>query len=272
MTLVVKCGGAATLAPDAICADVAALVAAGEQVVLVHGGSPDIRSLGDRLGVPLRRITAPDGLSGRYTDVAALEVVTLALAGAARPRLVTALLAAGVPAVGLSGLDGGLLRARRRRTQRVAAAGGRQRVVRGDHSGRVVAVHTPLLDQLLAGGYVPVVGPPVLAEDGAPVNADADRAAAAVAGALRAAALVLLLDRPGVLADPDDPGSLLDVVALTPDGPPAQRAGGMGVKLAAAATALRAGVPRVLVADSRGPAPVRAALAGAGTRIELGAR
>ncbi|MGH3157616.1 MAG: hypothetical protein ACRDNF_13700, partial [Streptosporangiaceae bacterium] len=90
---VIKCGGHASVTPAALCADLAELTAGGQSVVVVHGGSADIERLGARLNVPMRRLTAPDGVSGRYTDAATLEVVTLALAGAVRPRLVTALLA-----------------------------------------------------------------------------------------------------------------------------------------------------------------------------------
>jgi acetylglutamate/LysW-gamma-L-alpha-aminoadipate kinase len=269
---VIKCGGRAALEPAALCADVAALIAAGRTVVVAHGGSADIDRLGAAMGVPMRRLTHPDGYSARYTDAATLEVVTLALAGAAGPRLVTALLAAGVPAIGLSGTDGALLRARRRRAQR-AVSGGRPVIVRDDHSGRITHVNTDLLSRLLRGGLVPVISPPVLAEDGTAVNADADRAAAAVAIALHAATLVLLTAAPGVLADPADPASVLAACPLPRRGlpPAAMRGAGMAIKLMAARDALLGGVREVLVADGVGPHPLAAALSGAGTRVTLAA-
>jgi [amino group carrier protein]-L-2-aminoadipate/L-glutamate 6-kinase len=241
-------------------------VAAGQQVIIVHGGSADIDRLAARLGVPMRRMTSPDGLSARITDADTLEVVTLALAGAVQPRLVTALLAAAVPAVGLTGIDGGMLRAARRTAQRVVADG-RQVVQRGGHSGRITQVRTTLLACLLAAGFVPVICPPVLAADGTPVNADADQVAAAVAGAMRATTLVLLTSAAGVLADVSDASSVLAVCELPATGPPPQRGGGMGVKLVAARAALAAGVPRVLIGDARSTQPVRSALAGAATRV-----
>ncbi len=267
--IVIKCGGRAASDGTALAADVAELTSAGQPVIVVHGGSADIERLSARLGVPERRMTSPDGLSARITDADTLEVVTLALAGAVQPRLITALTAAGVPAVGLTGLDGGLLRARRRTSQRVIVDG-RPAVRRGDHSGRITTVRTELLTCLLSGGFVPVICPPVLAEDGAPVNTDADQAAAAVAGAMGAAALVLLTAVPGVLSDPGDPASVLPACLVPPSGPPPYRAGGMGVKLIAARVALAAGVPRVLIADGRIAAPVSRALAGAATRVLIG--
>lgn len=269
-TIVVKCGGHGAVDPLAVCEDIRELRRERRQVVLVHGGSADIGALAARMGVPARRMTAPDGVSTRYTDAATLEVVHLALTGIAKPRLTGALNAAGVPAVGLTGLDGGLLRARRKTAHR-AVVDGRKVIVRDDHSGRITEVNTALLRLLLSQEYVPVVSPPALAEDGRAVNTDADRAAAAVAAGLRADTLVLLTGAPGVLADPEDEGSVLAVCAVAPSGPPPFTGGGMGLKLIAAREALLGGVGRVLVADGRRPDPVRAALAGEATEIVLGA-
>ena len=267
--VVVKCGGNGAVDPVAVCADVAELAGGGRPVVLAHGGSAEIDGLGDRLGVPRRRLVAPDGVTTRLTDGAALEVVQLALAGLVKPRLVGALVAAGVPAVGLTGVDGGLLRARRKTAHR-AVVDGRRVVVRDDHSGRVVEVNGRLLWTLLRAGLLPVVSPPALAEDGRPVNADADRAAAAVAGALGAETLVMLTGAPGVLADPDDEGSVLATCEVPAAGAPPHRGGGIGIKLIAAREALLAGVPRVLIGDGRRPdRPVLAALSGRATRITL---
>jgi acetylglutamate/LysW-gamma-L-alpha-aminoadipate kinase len=265
---VVKCGGNAAVDPHAVCSDVATLTARGEHVVLVHGGSADIEDLARRLGVPSRRLMSPDGVSARHTDAAMLEVVTLALAGLAKPRLVAALVRAGVDAVGLTGLDGGLLRARRKKAHR-AIVDGRRVLVRDDHSGRIEQVNTVLLRLLLGRGVVPVVSPPAVAEDGGAVNADADRVAAAVAVALRATAMVLLTGAPGVLADPADETSLLPACAVPREGPPEHVGGGMGVKLVAAREALLADVDRVVIADGRRAGPVSAALSGVGTTLIL---
>src|SRR5262245_47730889 len=181
---VIKCGSHALADPYAVCADVAALTARGERVVLVHGGSADIDDLAGRLRVPSRRLVAPDGVLARHTDPAMLEVVTLALAGLTKPRLVTALVRHGVDAVGLTGLDAGLLQAKRKRALR-AVVEGRRVVVRDDQSGRIEEVNTSLLCLLLERGVVPVVSPPAVAEDYGAVNVNADRVAAAVPGALR---------------------------------------------------------------------------------------
>lgn len=268
--LVVKCGGHAAVDHEAVCADVADLVRAGRSVVLVHGGSADIDRLADRLGVPRRRLTGPDGRTARYTDPAMLDVVVTALAGIVKPRLLAGLAKAGVPAAGLTGLDAGLLRARRPAAIRAVVDGeDAQRVVRDDHSGRIVEVDTRLVVRVLEIGAVPVISPPALSLEGECVNVDADRAAAALAGALGAETLLLLTGAPGVLSRPGDEASLLRECRLPATGLPPFAEGGMRSKLTAARDALRSGVETVLVADGRGTGPVRAALAGAATRVLL---
>jgi [amino group carrier protein]-L-2-aminoadipate 6-kinase len=266
--LVVKCGGHGAVDSESVCRDVARLVRAGRPVVLVHGGSHQIERLAARLGVPQRTQLAPDGVRVRYTDEASLEVVTLALAGLVKPTLVAALSRHGVRAVGLTGLDGGLLRARRKAPQR-AVVDGRQMLVRDNRSGTVYRVDTELLGLLTSRGMVPVVSPPALA-DSEPVNVNADRVAAAVAVGLGARLLVFLTGAPGVQQDPSDERTVLDTFTLPPPGTAMGGvSGGMGLKLVAAREALAGGVHEVRIADGRGAAPVRAALDGAGTRVVL---
>ncbi|MDF9815302.1 [LysW]-aminoadipate kinase [Streptomyces sp. SPB162] len=256
--VVVKCGGSGALDVTRLCEDVAERTAAGQKLVLVHGGSAEMERLAGQLGVRLRHLTAPDGVVTRYTDDATLDVLTLALAGRVKPGLLCALDRHKVPAVGLTGLDAGLLRARRRRSVR-AVVDGRPTVVRDDRGGRIVEVNAGLLHGLLAAGVVPVVSPPALAEDSEPVNTNADRAAAAVAVALRARCLVFLTGAPGVLTDPSDPSSVLAAYRLPPVGEPAPSwvAGGMRIKLVAAREALLGGVPEVWITDAAAKRPLR---------------
>ncbi|MET9480648.1 [LysW]-aminoadipate kinase [Streptomyces sp. NPDC006638] len=266
---VVKCGGNAAVDPAAFCSDVADLVHAGGRVVVVHGGSADIEDVAREMGTPLRTMTSPDGVTTRYTDEEALDIVTLALAGRAKPRLLGELVRRGVTALGMTGLDAGLLRARRKRAHR-ARVDGRLVVVRDNHSGVVTEVDTALLVRLLDAGVTPVISPPALAEDGRPVNADADRVAAAVAAGLDARSLVMLTGAPGVLEDPQDDASVIPVYTVRGDGAVPRLGGGMSMKLVAAREALRNGVSRVVIADGRVLNPLRAigstrvVLAGAG--------
>ena len=267
---VLKCGGSEAIKVAEMCADVARLRAAGGQVVVVHGGASDISRLAGKLGVRCRRLVSPLGFTSRYTDAAMLDVLTLAMTGRAKPRLLLALTAAGVPAVGLTGLDAGLLRAARKKARR-AVRDGRTTVVRGDHSGRIVAADPTVLRVLLNAGLTPVVSPPALGEHGAPLNVDADRVAAAVATALRADCLLMLTAAPGVLRDAGDETSVLKQYELPDDGELGVAASdGMYRKLIAVYEALRGGVPQVRVADGRRSRPVYAALRGAGTAVVIG--
>lgn len=251
---VVKCGGA--LDPGSICADVSRLRAQGQDVVLVHGGAPEIARLAAQLGVPARTLLSPSGVTSRYTDLDMLDVITLAMTGRAKPRLLRALAGHGVRAVGLTGLDDGLLLARRKGAQR-SAVGGRLVLVRDDYSGRVIKVAGDVLRVLLDGGLTPVVSPPAAGLDGHPLNVDADRAAAAIAAAMGADRLLLLTAAPGVLTDPGDEASVLTRCVLPADGQiPYAATGGMHRKLIAAREALLGGVPEVIIGDGRTPQPL----------------
>ena len=269
---VVKCGGNPAVDAAGVCADVAGLVRDGRPVLLVHGGSGEIARLAGRLGVPQRTLVAPDKVSTRYTDPATLEVLILALAGGVKPRIVAELSRLGVPAVGLTGLDGGMLRARRKSAVR-SVVDGRTTLVRDNLSGRLCGVRTELPQTLLRSNFVPVVSPPAIDEHDHPVNVDADRVAAALAVALRADHLVLLTGAPGLLADPDDDTSVLSTYAVPASGAPGRFAGGgMALKLVAAREALAGGVTTVRIADGRVPHPVSRAMAGSGTAVTTNPR
>ncbi len=263
MTIVVKVGGASGNASDPVLAD----LAARSDYVLVHGGSDAVDRLATALGQPPQYYTSPSGVVSRRSDAAHLEVVVLALAGKVQTDLVAALMRRGVRALGLSGVDGGLLVARRKSGAR-AVMDGRVVHLADDLSGTVERVHVPLLRSLLAAGLVPVVGPPAMTATGEIVNVDADGVAAAVAGALGASALVLLTNVPGLLRDKDDPATVIP--RLRPDEVDAAlplAAGRMRKKLLAARDAVRAGVPRVVIGPSSVDRPVERALAGGGTVI-----
>jgi [amino group carrier protein]-L-2-aminoadipate 6-kinase len=251
---VVKFGG--SVDPGPMSADVATLLERGQGVVVMHGGAPEISRLAAQLGVPERTMLSPAGVTSRHTDPAMLDVITLAMTGRAKPGLIRSLAAHGVRAVGLTGLDGGLLRARRKTAKR-SVADGRMVLVRNDYSGRVVSVATDVLRLLLDGGLTPVVSPPAAGEDGGPLNVDADRAAAAVAAAMGADRLLLLTSAPGLLTDVTDAASVLRRCVLPADGPvPHAATGGMHRKLIAAREALLGGVPEVVIGDGRKPRPL----------------
>jgi len=266
--LVVKLGGAPGVDHRHVCEEAAAIIAQGEQIVLVHGGSAEADALGRELGHPPRRLVSPSGYTWRYTDRRTLEIFAMATRGKINTLLVERLQSAGVNAVGLSGLDGRLLQARRKESVQSIEAG-KRRVVHDDYTGRVEHVETDLLRLLLDHGYTPVLAPMALATDGTAVNVDADRAAAAVAGGLRAPMLILLTAVPGLLRSYPEESSLIRTLAPEDlEEAMSFAQAGMKKKVLAAREALEAGVGCVIIADGRIPSPIAAARAGHGTRIE----
>jgi len=230
---VVKIGGAALADAGWMTSFAAAAAAAGEPMVIVHGGGPDISALSERLGL---ETSWHEGR--RITSTATLDVAAMVLNGRVNKSVVAALVNAGVDAIGISGVDGALLRAE------LAENGALGRV------GRIAIVRTDMLRALLALGHTVVVSPISLGEDGAPLNVNADDAAAAVAAAMGAAELVFLTDVPGV-RDESGVCADLDTERATELVRCGVASGGMGVKLGAGVKALRAGVQAVRIGDAR---------------------
>jgi acetylglutamate/LysW-gamma-L-alpha-aminoadipate kinase len=265
--LVVKVGGGAGIDVGPTVADVAALHAEGRRVVLVHGGSDETTRVAEALGHPARFVTSPSGRTSRFTDRRTLEIFEMVYCGKVNKDVVERLQRAGANALGLSGLDGRLLEGRRKATVRSVEAG-KVKLLRGDHTGTVERVNVQLLELLLDAGYLPVVTPPGTSEEGVAINVDGDRAAAAIAVALRAEALALLSNVPGLLRDPADPATLVPRVdAADPAEAERWAQGRMKAKLDGAVRAVRGGVGRVVLADAGAARPVAAALAGAGTVV-----
>lgn len=238
--------GAAPARDSAIAELGAELAGLGVPVVIVHGGGAEVSAWCQRLGVVPRFV---DGL--RVTDPQTLEVATAVLAGLANKRLVARLRAAGLDAVGLSALDGGTIEAVPHR--RAATLGA---------VGAVFDVQPALLETLLGQGRVPVIAS-ICDCEGALLNVNADDLAAALAGALKARALVLLSDAPGLILDGGVvPRLAADALAHATDRPEVQ--GGMRPKLIAARAALEAGVPRVHITAWSGPGTIDAILGGEG--------
>lgn len=263
--LVVKIGGASGVATAHILSDVARYVAGGQRVVLVHGGSDLTNTLSQQLGHEARMITSPGGMTSRYTDAETLRIYAMAVAGQVNTELVALLQQQGVNALGLAGVDGRLLVARRKAVVRAQLPGGRVQVLRDDYTGQIEQVNGALLQQLLAAGFTPVIAPLALSYEGERLNVDGDRAAAAIAAALHADTLAIMTNVPGLLTNPTDASTLIR-------GFSAQRMeeymhyaqGRMRKKLLGAQEALRGGVSRVCI----GSASLQDVLNGAGTTIE----
>jgi acetylglutamate/LysW-gamma-L-alpha-aminoadipate kinase len=266
--IVIKAGGNGELDMGAVCADVAELARQGQHVVLVHGGSHETNVISEKLGHPPRFVTSVSGHVSRYTDRETLEIFVMVTAGRVNKMLVGQLQQLGVNAIGLSGLDGRLLQGKRKPALRIVE-NGKRKVLRGDYSGRIEGVNAVLLQTLLAAGYVPVVAPLAVSQQGEALNVDGDRVAAAIGAAIKAQTLVILSNVPGLLRRFPDEGSVI------PHIPPEQAAelleryaqGRMKKKMMGAIEALQEGVEKVIIADGRIAQPLHNALAGQGTVI-----
>ena len=234
MTRVIKIGGRPQLDPALPAALALAQRAAPGSLVVVHGGGDEVSTLQRMYGVEARFAGGR-----RITSALDLEIIRMALSGSANKRLVSALLDAGVAALGLSGEDGALLTADPLDPARYG------------HVGTPSAVNIVLLQHLLSAGYLPVLSPVSRSTDsssGATLNVNGDDAAAAIAAALGADELLLVSDVAGVLLR-DQPVSVLgpeDAQRLIDDG---TAHGGMAAKLQAALAALDGGVQRVRISD-----------------------
>jgi acetylglutamate kinase len=236
--IVVKYGGAAmgrTGLASSFAEDVSMLQSAGIVPVIVHGGGPQVTQVSERMGI---ETTFVDGI--RVTDAATLDVATMVLAGKLNTDVVASLVAGGVPAVGLSGVDGGLLLARRQIAPDLGFV------------GEVVHVNVAVLETLTEKRFVPVVASIAVDETGQAYNVNADVVASELAVAMGAEKLVFINDVPGLIGPGGDLLSelsakqCLDLLA--------QREGvdgGMIPKLESAVRALATGVRRVHLVDGR---------------------
>ena len=259
--IVVKIGGSDGTPYQAICADIAEHIKGGSQIVLVHGGSHDTNVLSEALGHPPRFVTSVSGHSSRYTDRRTMEIFMMAVAGKMNTTLVELLQRDGVNALGISGIDGRLLQARRKDSIRIVE-NGKKKILRNDYTGRITNVNVELLKSLLEAGYTPVVAPIALGHTGDAVNCDGDRAAAEIAAALKAEDLVIFTNVPGLLRDVNDPDSLVRHIPQEQLEKYAELAQGrMKKKTLGAQEALSGGVRTVRLAGGNVERPLTNALA-----------
>lgn len=249
-TFVIKAGGEVFEQPaqaQALLEQVGCLAQVGIRVVLVHGGGVQSTRLSEALGLK------PQVVNGRrVTDAATLEVSTMTLNGLINTQLVAACRGLNIPAVGLSGVDGGLVQAQKRPP--VPRAG--QEPLDFGFVGDIVSIQPGVVQALIEAGYVPVISPLSADAEGTLLNINADTVAAALACALKAAKLLLLTKVPGILERKEDHRSLIsytDIGGLQRLVETGALSGGMLPKAQAITHALKGGVPRVHVISSELP-------------------
>lgn len=228
------------------------------KLVLVHGGGNTVTRIAEQLGIPQRFVFSPEGFRSRYTDSETIHVYTMVMAGRVNKEVVQRLQAGRINAVGLSGLDGGLIRADRKERLVVRDERGRRRVVDGGYTGRITSVNSSILQTLLAAGYVPVVAPVASGALYEPLNVDGDRAAAHIAAAIQAEILLLVTDVDGISTE----AGLVRTLRAEEAKRSLPRIGpGMVTKTYAALEAISMGVGRAVIAPGAVKAPFSSALA-----------
>ncbi len=256
--VVVKYGGNAMIdetLKQQVMEDIALLWLIGVKVVLIHGGGPEINDLMKKLGKQPQFV---DGL--RVTDKETVDIVQMVLAGKVNKSLVTLLQMKGGHAVGLSGMDGGILEAKVK-DERLGFV------------GEITKVRAKPITDLLEKNYIPVISTVASDHSGNTYNINGDTAAAYIAGALQAERLIMMTDVAGILRDKDDPSSLIPRVTVEEAKSLYESgiiSGGMIPKVNCCIDAIRAGVKDVTIMDGRIPHAILMELLtneGAGTMV-----
>ena len=260
-TVVIKYGGNAMINPqlkEQVMEDIALLWLIGVKVVLIHGGGPEINETMSKLG---KKAVFVDGL--RVTDKETVDIVQMVLAGKVNKTLVNLIQMKGGHAVGLSGIDGGIIEA----TMKDEALG---------YVGRITKIRTQPITDLLEKNYIPVISTVASDRMGNTYNINGDTAAAYIAGALGAERLIMMTDIAGILMDKDDPATLIPHITVDE----ARKLYGQGVisggmipKVDCCIEALERGVDNVVIMDGRIPHSILMELLtdeGAGTMVMKG--
>jgi acetylglutamate kinase len=254
-TVVIKYGGRAMLSEElkqGVIADCILLKLVGIHPVLVHGGGPDIERMLKRLGKEWEFVRGQ-----RVTDGETMEVVEMVLSGRVNKEIVSMINRLGGRGIGLSGKDGNLIEARKQELPPLTGPDGHpsgEEPVDLGFVGEITRINPEIIETVRSEGYIPVVAPIGIGQDGETYNINADYVAGEVAAALQANKLVLLTDVEGILEDRHDPSTLISVIR-TGDVPGyIERgiiAGGMIPKVECCVRALDQGVGRTHIIDGR---------------------
>jgi len=260
-TVVIKYGGNAMVneqLKQQVMEDIALLWLVGVKVVLIHGGGPEISQTMEKLG---KQAVFVDGL--RVTDKETIDIVQMVLAGKVNKSLVNLLQVKGGHAIGLSGIDGGVIEAEMKNE----ALG---------FVGRITKIRTQPITDLLEKNYIPVISTVASDRKGNVYNINGDTAAAHIAGALGAERLIMMTDIAGILRDKDDPSTLIPHITVKEARELYNEgviSGGMIPKVECCVEALEHGVENVVIMDGRIPHSILMELftdAGAGTMVTKG--
>ena len=229
-----------------------------EGVILVHGGGKEVTKVSKELGKEPKFVVSPGGIKSRYTDKETAEIFTMVMSGKINKTIVCMLQKNGINAIGLSGIDGKIIQAERKKKLLIVNEKGRKQAIDGGYTGKITNVNASLLKLLLEQGYTPVISPIAISEEFEFLNVDGDRAAAYVAGKIQSDKVLFLTNVDGLLMDEKLVNSLTldEAKAIIP-----KIGFGMEKKILAATEALDMGVKEALIANGQRENPISAAIA-----------
>ena len=229
-----------------------------EKVIMVHGGGKEVTRISEALGKEQKFIVSPGGIKSRFTDKETVEIFTMVMSGKINKMIVGMLQKNGINAVGLSGVDGRIIQAERKKKLIVINEKGRKMVIDGGYTGKIKDVNSGLIKSILDQGYVPVISPIALSEEFDFLNVDGDRAAAYVAGKMQSDKILFLTNVDGLLMD----DKLVKKLSLAEAKEILPKIGfGMEKKILAATESLEMGVKQALIASGQRENPISTAIA-----------
>jgi acetylglutamate/LysW-gamma-L-alpha-aminoadipate kinase len=229
-----------------------------EKIILVHGGGKEVTKISEALGKEQKFIVSPGGIKSRFTDKETVEIFTMVMSGKINKMIVGMLQKNGINAVGLSGIDGRIIQAERKKKLIVINEKGRKMAIDGGYTGKINDVNSSLIKSILDQGYVPVISPIAISEESDFLNVDGDRAAAYVAGKMQSDKILFLTNVDGLLMDE----KLVKKLSLAEAKEILPKIGfGMEKKILAATESLEMGVKQALIASGQRENPISSAIA-----------
>jgi [amino group carrier protein]-L-2-aminoadipate/L-glutamate 6-kinase len=228
-----------------------------DKLILVHGGGKEVTATANRLGKEQKFIVSPGGVKSRYTDKETAEIYTMVMSGKINKMIVSMLLREGLKSVGLTGIDGYILKAERKKKLIIINDKGRKMAIDGGYTGKISSVDPSLLNTLAIEGYIPVISPVALSEEFDFLNVDGDRAAAYIAAGVRADKVIFITNVDGLVIEQklvtkltvDEAKLVLPKIGF-----------GMEKKVLACVEALEMGVKEAIISTGQRENPISSAI------------
>ena len=229
-----------------------------EKIVIVHGGGRDVTNIATLMAKEQKFIVSPEGKRSRYTDKETSMIFTMVMSGKISKNITSMLSSKGIPSVGITGIDGETIKAKRKKKLVIVNEKGRKMIIDGGYTGKVCNVNSKLINILLDNGYLPVISPIAIGEEYEFLNIDGDRAAANIAGALNSDIVVFITNVSGLMMEEKliDKLTLDEAKKLLPKIGP-----GMEKKVLASTEALTLGVKKTIIASGSVKNPLLCAIA-----------